>query len=228
VNLHGPVRVPETAGVGKAVVTVSLDGWKEGSVALSQDELEVVAPRRFLKLEPVSARLRQTLIHPSTTQPLGHVQFSPDGRRIMAGPFSGGVLQVWDASTGKEIVSIDAGHQRIYPCFALSPDWSTIYVARQDWTITRLRRDGKRLASYAYDDEVRAYDLFTGELRRTYKHSPPRGIQSVILSPDGRTLLTSERPSGEHEWPGPRPVTLWDRVFRRNMRAACAHVSNLV
>jgi hypothetical protein len=37
------VRVPDEAGLGKAKVTFSFDGWKDGRVAPSTIELPVVA-----------------------------------------------------------------------------------------------------------------------------------------------------------------------------------------
>jgi hypothetical protein len=37
------VRVPDEAGLGKAKVTFSFDGWKDGKVAPSTIELPVVA-----------------------------------------------------------------------------------------------------------------------------------------------------------------------------------------
>lgn len=42
--IHGPVRVPTNAGLGKAKVTLSFEAWKEGRVAPSTVELPVVKP----------------------------------------------------------------------------------------------------------------------------------------------------------------------------------------
>ena len=51
---HGPVRVPEEAGSGKAKVTFSFDAWKEGKVAPSTVELpiETAAEKPALKDGP--------------------------------------------------------------------------------------------------------------------------------------------------------------------------------
>jgi hypothetical protein len=38
------VRVPDEAGLGKAKVTFSFDGWKKGKVARSTIEIPVVKP----------------------------------------------------------------------------------------------------------------------------------------------------------------------------------------
>jgi hypothetical protein len=42
--VHGPVRVPEEAGEGKAKVTFSFDAWTEANVAASTVELPVIEP----------------------------------------------------------------------------------------------------------------------------------------------------------------------------------------
>jgi hypothetical protein len=42
---HGPVRVPEEAGLGKAKVTFSFGAWKEGRVAPSTVEIPVAKPQ---------------------------------------------------------------------------------------------------------------------------------------------------------------------------------------
>lgn len=41
---HGPVRVPAEAELGKVKVTFSFDAWKEGRVAASTWEYNVVKP----------------------------------------------------------------------------------------------------------------------------------------------------------------------------------------
>jgi hypothetical protein len=38
------VRVPDEAGIGKAKLTFTFDAWKEGKVAPSSAELDVVRP----------------------------------------------------------------------------------------------------------------------------------------------------------------------------------------
>lgn len=48
---HGPVRVPEQAGSGKAKVTFRFDAWKAANVAPSTIEVPVVEAEEE-KLEP--------------------------------------------------------------------------------------------------------------------------------------------------------------------------------
>jgi hypothetical protein len=44
VNFHGPVRVPDEAGVGVAKLTFSFEAWKGVDVAGSTIELPVALP----------------------------------------------------------------------------------------------------------------------------------------------------------------------------------------
>jgi len=43
--VHGPVRVPDDAGIGKAKVTYSFDAWLEGRVSPSTIELPLSPPK---------------------------------------------------------------------------------------------------------------------------------------------------------------------------------------
>jgi WD40 repeat protein len=57
---------------------------------------------------------------------------------------------------------------------------------------------------------VRAWDLATGELRETYKHTPPRGVNAIVLSPDGSTFATFEELAGEADGGPAGAASLWD------------------
>jgi hypothetical protein len=41
---HGPVRVPDEVGNGKAKVTISFEGWEEGRVAPATFEIPITEP----------------------------------------------------------------------------------------------------------------------------------------------------------------------------------------
>ena len=169
-----------------------------------------MAPKPGPALEAVSSRLKATLLHPSQDGWLWELHYSPDGRRIIAGDYPGGVIRVWDALTAKPLVTIETGYgyRGSADYFFLSPDCSTGYVCREKRKVTPLEKDGKRLYRWQFDGDVRAWDTSTGRLRETFKHDPPRGIDDMILSPDGSTFVTFEELSGEG---GPkRAVSLWD------------------
>jgi WD40 repeat protein len=164
-------------------------------------------------LEAVSSRLRQVLIHLNRRGAVRGVLYSPDGQRIIAGDYPGGVVQVWDAVSGKQLTSIETGYgyRSSSEYFFLSPDWKTVYVDRETRRKhVRIEKDGKKMIRWDCAGEVRAWDLASGQLRRTYSHTPPRGIDRLTFSPDGSLFVTSEELSGESGGAPNRSSTLWD------------------
>jgi WD40 repeat protein len=193
--------------------------WKEGHVAPSHHEIPVVAPRSTIKLEPVSSRLKGELIHPNRSGSISKIHFSPDGNRLIAGDYPGGVVVVWDAETGKQLAAIESGYgyRGTSEYFFVSPDWKTLYVSREKRKRNRVEKDGKGLVQWEFEGDVRAWDLGSGELRDTFKHTPPRGMGEMLLSPDGSTIVTFEELPGETEvQAGPKIfASLWDVKTRQ-------------
>jgi WD40 repeat protein len=155
--------------------------------------------------------LKGELIHPNRTGTLWDVSFSPDGKRLIATDYPGGVVVVWDVATGNELTKIETGYAyRASGVFSLSPDWQTLFVSREKRNAVPVEQGGKRLRRWQMDGDVRVFDVATGQLRRTYKHEPPRSIVRMRLSPDGTRFLTFEELSGISEL-GPRQgVSLCD------------------
>lgn len=202
------------AGVGKAQVTIAFDAWTAGNVAASHHEIEVIAPGPGPKPEPVSPRLKGELQHPNRKGVLFGLRYSPDGKRIIAGDYPGGVIQVWDAETGKQLTKLDTGYGRrpTTNYFFLTPDWSTLFVSRAKRKATRVEKEGKQMFRWECDGDVRAWDLSSGELRETFKHDPPRSILAMNLSPDGSRFITGDELSGVFERRAPLAMSLWDAV----------------
>src|SRR5262249_52279509 len=163
-NFDGPVRAPESAGVGSAAVTLSFEDWKDGHVAPSRHQVEVVAPRPGPKPEAVSARPKGAPIHPNPTATLEGRRSPPAGRRTIAGDYPGGVVVVWDAETGKELTQIETGYgyRGSSDYFFLTPDWRTVFVSREKSKSTRVEKEGKKLIRWEFDGDVRAWGLATG------------------------------------------------------------------
>lgn len=136
-----------------------------------------------------------------------NVKFSPDGKRIVAGDYPGGVVVVWDVATGKQLTTIETGASY----YTVSPDWQTLFAARlKTRKFERVEQDGKRMMRWTFDGEVRSWSLNDGKFLRTYKHQPPRGIGSVQLSPDGTKLVTNESLSGTYDLFSKSSISLWD------------------
>src|SRR5260370_40882704 len=135
----------------------------------------------------------------------------------MGGDYPGGVVVIWDAATGKQLMAIETGngYRRSSEYFFLSQDWKTLYVAREKRKANRVEKNGKNFIHWEFDGDVRAWDMSTGKLCDTFKHKPPRGIEGMLLSLDGSTIATFEELSGESD-PGPkRAASLWDVMTRQ-------------
>jgi WD40 repeat protein/tRNA A-37 threonylcarbamoyl transferase component Bud32 len=97
-----------------------------------------------------------------------NVAYSPDGRRIASAGEHGSV-QVWDATTGAEVLIL-LGHAGPVNCVAFSPD-------------------GQKIASTGLDGYVRAWELPSG--RTLWASRSPAGYAyAIAFSPDGVTLAT--------------------------------------
>jgi WD40 repeat protein len=138
-----------------------------------------------------NGRLKKELIHPNRDGTLYGLDFSPDGKRLIAGDIANGTVVVWDVATGKEVTTIETGsYRRRSLHLLLSPDWQTLFVPRQNRKVEAVQENGKRLRRWQMDGDVRAFDLATGQLRRSYKHEPPRGVLHMRLSADRARFLT--------------------------------------
>ena len=192
------MRVPDSVGVGMAKVTIAFDAWKEGKVASTKHEIAVVLPKKLdFKLVDVSPGIRKELVHPNKTRSswLVDIRFSPDGKRLIAGDYPGGVVETADVETGKCLTTIETGkgNRSSSHYFLVSPDWRTLFVNRPGARkLERLEKDGKQLLKSTYDGAVLAWDLDSGKLRRTYRHDPPRWVFDMSLSPDGAKFVTFE------------------------------------
>jgi WD40 repeat protein len=201
------VRVPTTVRRGSARVTLSFDAWKEGKVAPSTYELDVIAPKSKLVLEEVSSRWKGSLVHPNREAMLTGIRYSADGQRLIAGDYPGGVIQTWEVETGRQLTTIEtlSGYRSSDKYFFLSPDWKTLYVSRAKRKPTKIEKAGKSLYRWEFEGETRAWDLATGAIQKTYRRTPMRGIRWMTMSPDGSTVLAVEELPGESER-GPQMV----------------------
>jgi WD40 repeat protein len=204
--------------VGTAEIAVAFDSWNEGRPSPSHQFVTISAPRTNVKSEPVSKRLKQELMFPVRGATILTLHFSPDGRRLLAGSYPAGTVQLFDVETGKQHTKIETGRNG-GTSFFVAPDWKTLYASLQTKrSVTSIENDGKRLNRWECEGEVRAWDLDNGDLKETFKNSPPRGILSAIFSPDGHVFATYEELSGETDRGPIRGVTLWNVATRDQLQ----------
>jgi WD40 repeat protein len=193
---------------------VAFDSWPQGHVLPTIGEAAVIAPNSTIKLEAVSSRLKGELIHPNRTSVLEGIRFSADGKRLIAGDYPGGVVVVWDVVSGRQLTTIETGYgyRGSLDYFFLTPDWRTLLVARMGKRkYERLEEQGKPKIRWTFNGDVRAWDLASGQVVRTYQHQPPRGMRlGMELSPDGTTFVTFEELPGTYEQQPKRAASLWD------------------
>src|SRR5262245_32587685 len=84
------------------------------------------------KPEPISKRVIGELIHPNNPRILGNIQFSPDGKRLIAGDYPGGLVAVWEVGSRKLLYTVDAGAggRGSSEYIEVSPDWRRFYTSR--------------------------------------------------------------------------------------------------
>ena len=174
-------------GAGKAQVTVSFDAWKEGKVAAAQQEIEIVPAAPDTQVAPVSARLQRELVHVNNKGLLQGLRFAADGKRLIAGDTSAGIIQVWEVASGKPLASIEAekskmerGAGRGGASFVLSQDGQRLYAKK--------------------GAQVGIWDTQSGRQLDTLQDKRSRAIRSLMLSADGNTLFAASGKASGLVW----------------------------
>jgi WD40 repeat protein len=114
------------------------------------------------------------------------VVFDPKGKLLVVGSCNlhgaGPTLALWDAETGKQTVTYE-GHTKAIICATFS-------------------RDGRTLASAAWDRTIRLWDVASGKNTATFADQPG-AIGCLQLSPDGKVLAVASIPAADrNDYPG--------------------------
>jgi WD40 repeat protein len=187
--------------LGTAELTISFEAWVEGAVAPSKHKVEIVRPKVNFKLEPVSPRLIQSLVHPDRRSYISLLRYSGDGRRMAVAGYPSGVIQIWDAVGGKELTRIETppGLRGTGDYVALTADWTMAFVPLDGRKVVHSEINGEMRITIEYDGEVQVWDLATRKTRAPIKLGPGCGVSGATVSPDGTKLITIEARSYDSE-----------------------------
>jgi RNA polymerase sigma-70 factor (ECF subfamily) len=137
---------------------------------------------------------------------LGHLAFTPDGRRVVAGGMFSRMISVWDANDGRFLREIGPTAGEHLKSMAVTPDGRFILTAghRKDPPTEGAQELKRRLEGAAIPPapppqappsapsvvrtEIRLWDIETGERVRDVNHPEEIGFGDVALSPDGRKM----------------------------------------
>ena len=118
------------------------------------------------------------------------VAYSPKEKLLVSGGEDGQV-RLWNSETGKPVRSFD-GHTRNVACVSFSPDGTQLASAEMEDSIRKTNVQPEGL-----NDTIRFWDVATGkELKKI--HTPL--THYIACSPDGKTLVSSDRGGTIHVW----------------------------
>jgi WD40 repeat protein len=190
---------------------------------------DAVQATRFERSPAVANVLRTTLLGmrvravlPAGGKPVGDVDFSPDGKRLVVAG-GDGIARIYRASDGKHLR--DLHHGSALSAAVFSPDGTKIATAGDD-SATRLwdarsgallhtlrhggpvnsatfSRDGRLLATTSDDKTARIWDVSSGRQLQRLEH--PGGVLSASFSGDGKLLVTCLVPAAFD-----RTARVWD------------------
>jgi len=156
--------------------------------------------------------------------------FSPDGKRV-ATASADGTAKIWDAVTGKELLTVKGSSYGIVWHAMFSPDGKLLATAGQDgivhlWDATSGQKlfdlsghnedvshiefsaDGTRLATVSPDGTAKVWDVLTRKALLTLDQGEGAVPYWVAFHPDGsRIAVANTRGSGNEGW-----VSVWDVV----------------
>jgi RNA polymerase sigma factor (sigma-70 family) len=162
--------------------------------------------------------------------------FSPDGKTVASGG-DDTVIRLWNAITGKALLSTGPAHRFEVSTLAFAPDGRTLASAgSQDHTLrlwdvatgkekhpfaghqhqvfsVAFSPDDKTVATAGWDASIRFWNAATGkQLRRLMEDQP--AFPSVVFSPDGKTLAAG---GWDHR------VHVWDAATGKELRLLEGH-----
>ncbi len=157
-----------------------------------------IAPAKYVKAAAPAFTLLQ--MYCGHSREVYAVSWSPDGKLIASGGRDESV-QVWDATSGKQVLNYPGHSHWIGKGLVQAVMWSP---------------DGKHIASGSWDKTVRVWDVDTGSTLSTYR-SYYDVVEAVAWSPDGKYIASGNRNGTVH---------VWDVANGKNIRTFRGHYAN--
>ena len=155
--------------------------------------------------------------------------FSPDGTRI-ATASADGTAKIWDATTGKDLITLKGPVPGVVWHAMFSPDGKLLATAGQDgiariWNVTtgeqvlglaghtadvlhiEFSPDGSRMATVSPDGTAKVWDALTGKELLTLDQGDDAEPYWVAFSPDSSRIAVANTRGGFEGW-----VSIWDVV----------------
>lgn len=205
-NHFGPVHKAVFSPDGRFVASGAADGFvRVRDARTGEDVLEISTGGsvRSVAFSPDGKRLATMTAQGAGAAPVRHRPMpmpAPGAPPKPAEPKRGAVVQIWDAHTGKELLTL-AGHDGNGASLVFSPDGKQIATAADAPVVAQPQpRDAVRLGGGSAGGEIKIWDAGTGgELRTLKGHAGP--IASLAYSPDGTRLVSGS---------GDRNVRVWN------------------
>ncbi|MBA2539348.1 MAG: PD40 domain-containing protein, partial [Deltaproteobacteria bacterium] len=204
---------------GRAIASTTLAG-PLGVVELSPDGARVATGGKSGTLWIADAVRLQTSIKLEHGAEIFGVSWSPDGKRIASAGADGRAI-VWDATTGKRLVTL-AGHALRVNAVAWSSDGTRVMTSSKDATArvwdsrdgrqvlvlaghseevngSAFSPDGATIVTASDDRTARSWDARTGAALMTFE-GHTGGVMVAAFSPDGARLATSSYDHSARVW----------------------------
>jgi WD40 repeat protein/serine/threonine protein kinase len=188
VSSDGFAKVWEVAPTGvREVLTLAGHAGEVATATFSRDGAMLLTgsrdgSARLWDISPTGGRELLALPGPQTFLN-GDVEFTPDGRKLLASSGPTGAIRVWEAGTGRELRLLEhsVGSPRPFPAvFGID-----------------VSGDGSRIATASGDHTARIWDAATGKPVATFRghesECPPQPecqIVDIEFSPDGARAAT--------------------------------------
>jgi WD40 repeat protein len=168
------------------------------SVVITPDGTTLVSADHYtIKIWDLdTGKLKRTFKVADSIYSINSLAISPDGQTLVSG-LAYGHIKIWDLDTG-ELKHNLIGHTREVRSLAISPDGQTLVSG-----------DRGLIGTENKSATIKIWDLDTGKLKHTLIGGFTTNIDSLAISPDGQTLVSSGWVRSLSDWDRSASVKIW-------------------